>query len=299
MNLLLFDLKLLRKFKPQTMYLGDHTALATTRLGNKIYLDTRDISLTPHLLMQGAWENPLARVMIANFRPGGVMLDAGANVGYHTLLMAHIGGLSARFIAVEANPRLAELVRRTLAVNGIFERSSIHAVALGPKSGEVELRIWNSYLGSSSLISTDESAEYYGDKLIRLTVPMKTLDELTGGQPLSSAKIDCEGAEPGIIAGGSATLRASNNLMMVIEYSPAMYGPGDAATMLDALTGHGFKFSRIQRDGDLVPVTRDNLLNAPEQLDLMVYRDIEPVSAKRAGFAGPVIRVLNSWRNGG
>src|SRR5437016_205090 len=39
--------------QPQT-YLGDHTLLMQTIFGHTMYLDSRDISLTPHLLRQVA-----------------------------------------------------------------------------------------------------------------------------------------------------------------------------------------------------------------------------------------------------
>jgi FkbM family methyltransferase len=300
MRLRNFDMSLLRKFQPRSAYLGDHTALALTRLNHKIYVDTRDISITPHILMHGAWENWLARVMVANFRPAGLMLDAGANVGYHTLLMAEIGGPAATIIAVEANPDLAELIRRTVAVNGFFERVEVHAVALGDKPGMVELKIYDQYKGSSSLVATDEAAAHFGDRLKVVPVPMKTLDELTAGRPLSCAKIDCEGAEPLILAGARETLARSAEIKMVLEFSPAMYAPGAAAAMLDIFEANRFLLHRVRVSGALEPVSRDALLNTHEQMDLMISRGAAPISAERkgTGLVAPFIRAYRSWRDG-
>lgn len=301
MNLRLFDMQLLRQFRPRIAYLGDHTALASTRLGHKIYVDTRDISLAPHVLLDGAWENWLARVMIANFPKGGVMLDAGANIGYHTLLMAEIAGPSGCVHAVEANPRLASLVERTLSINGFRERAPVHGVALGPESGEVELKIFQKYLGSSSLVATDEAAAHFGDSLTRVTVPMKTVDELLAGRPLNAAKIDCEGAEPGILFGARETLARSNDLVMVMEYSPAMYpSDGTVPKMIDLLLDQKFQAYAISHGGGFSPMTRDALLNYSGQMDVMLAKGRAPVSAERTGtgLVAPFIRLFKRLRGG-
>jgi FkbM family methyltransferase len=44
----------------------------------------------------------------------------GANVGYFTLLGGRLVGSSGRVVAVEAHPRLAELLHRNVVINGLY-----------------------------------------------------------------------------------------------------------------------------------------------------------------------------------
>src|SRR5258708_38672807 len=71
--------------QPQT-YLGDHTLLTRTIFGHAIYLDSRDLSLTPHLFLQGYWEPEVTRFFLRIVKPRMHVVEVGANVGYYTLL---------------------------------------------------------------------------------------------------------------------------------------------------------------------------------------------------------------------
>jgi hypothetical protein len=89
--------------QPQT-YLGDHTLLMQTIFGHTMYLDSRDISLTPHLLRQGCWEPDVTRFFLRIVKPGMRVVEVGANVGYYTLLACSLVGPTGRVTAFEANP---------------------------------------------------------------------------------------------------------------------------------------------------------------------------------------------------
>ncbi len=40
----------------QTIYLGDHEALTRLHTGHRIYVDTRDVGICSHLILEGRWE---------------------------------------------------------------------------------------------------------------------------------------------------------------------------------------------------------------------------------------------------
>src|SRR5579871_4793090 len=67
-------------------YLGDHTLLIQTVFGHVMYVDSRDLSLTPHLFRQGYWELDVTRFFLGVVKPGMRVVEVGANVGYYTLL---------------------------------------------------------------------------------------------------------------------------------------------------------------------------------------------------------------------
>ena len=67
----------------QTIYLGDHEALTRLHTGHRIYVDTRDIGIASHLMLEGRWEPWIEQVLIPAIKPGMRFLDVGANFGYY------------------------------------------------------------------------------------------------------------------------------------------------------------------------------------------------------------------------
>jgi hypothetical protein len=58
--------------------------------GHKLFVDTRDVSITPHLLLDGLWEPWVTTVIRRIVRPGLRVFDIGADCGYYAVLMADL-----------------------------------------------------------------------------------------------------------------------------------------------------------------------------------------------------------------
>lgn len=143
----------LRDRKPggQSAYLGDHTAICRTVFGQKIYIDTRDISLAPHLAMDGIWEMWITEAMSRLLRPGMACVDLGTNFGWYSLLMADRIGPKGHLIGADANSRMVDLCRKSMSVNGFLDRSEIRHAAITDRMGDVTFSALESYMGSGSL----------------------------------------------------------------------------------------------------------------------------------------------------
>lgn len=72
-----------------------------------------------HVTLFGTYEPEIRDIFRAVLPAGGVALDIGANVGWHTLLMASLVGTSGRILAVEANPAMRQLLNDNLQLNRI------------------------------------------------------------------------------------------------------------------------------------------------------------------------------------
>ena len=255
----------------QPAYLGDHTAICRTVFGHKIYIDTRDISLAPHLVMDGIWEMWITEAMSRLLRPGMVCVDLGANFGWYSLLMADRIGPKGNLIGADANSRMVELCRKSMSVNGFLDRSEIHHTAITDRIDDVTFSAFESYMGSGSLKDMGDTALQFHDRAQTMTVPGQTLDALTKGRAVNFMKIDCEGAEPGIIRGGAETLK-SPDLQIFMEYAPGFYAPGEAAEMIDKLADAGFSFFLIDTQSRFEPMSRDALLNVVGLSELHLRR---------------------------
>jgi Methyltransferase FkbM domain len=214
------------------VYFGDHTALVATRWGAKMLVDTHDAMVSPWLVLDGLWESHVTEWLQRSLTPGQVFVDVGANIGYFTLLGGLLVGPEGRCVAVEAHPRLAELLQRNVIINGLHGHvTTWHRARLG---------------------DTEEIVE----------VQAVTLDDLLVDLPrIDIMKVDVEGAEVHVFTGLARTLEANPGITIMFEWSPAQISDvGDEpAALVDLLVGHGFAF-RLLED-DLRPIDRAGLLD--------------------------------------
>src|SRR5262249_40656178 len=98
-------------------YVGEQTILTQTVFGHLLHLDARDPSMLPSLVARGYWEPSVTRALLRLLRPGLRVVEVGANVGWYSLLFAWRVVPGGSVTAFEANPRMVELLRRTLAAN--------------------------------------------------------------------------------------------------------------------------------------------------------------------------------------
>lgn len=202
-----------------SIYLGEHMLLCKVLTKYKMYVDSRDVGVVPHLLMDGFWEVWVTKFIASMVQPGDVCIDAGANFGYYSLLMAELAGPEGRVLAVEPYSKLCQLLRFTSCLTGYpFQ---VVEKALSDRAGEVVLAVPRDFWGGATI----RSAKVH-DHIMEERVPMLTLDELVQQEGLSKVdfiKMDCEGVEPMILSGMDKTLARNPQLKMVMEYSPFMY----------------------------------------------------------------------------
>jgi FkbM family methyltransferase len=242
-------------------YLGGHRAVARTHRGHKIFLDTRDIGMTPHLALDGSWEPEVEAVLVRLLRPGQQVAEVGANMGYHTLAVAEAIGPDGRLHSFEANPEVLPLLRATLAVNGLTRRVILHPEAALDAAGTVEFSSDPDHIGSGHLAFPGEAGNYSR----KVTVPAVTLDAaLADAPPLDLLRMDAEGSEPQVLRGAEALLRRSPRLRIVTEWSPRMMAPRcDLGALVAWLGELGFRFWSITPTARLEAVTAEALPRLP------------------------------------
>ncbi len=201
------------------VFIGNDTILCKVLARYKMYVDSKDMGITPHLVMDGYWESWLSQLMSQVIKPGFTCLDIGANFGYFSILMSELAGITGRTIAVEPNPRIADLLRATRFVNG--GKFEVIEKALSDKKGEAILTINDGELGGGTIKpNTLEPGRS------QVKVPMVTVDELVSERNIGKVdlvKIDVEGVEPQVFRGMEQTLAANPDIQVMIEYSPSIY----------------------------------------------------------------------------
>jgi FkbM family methyltransferase len=248
--------------QPQT-YLGDHTLLLRTVFGHAMYADSRDLSLAPHLFLQGYWEPDLTRFFLHLVKPRMRIVEVGANVGYYTLLACSLVGPEGRVIAFEANPAAATLARRSLSVNGFLSRARIVVMAVTDAPGTATLHRLEHRQGDSGLFDfSDNQLAFPDDRVTKLEVPATSLDSfLEKDEPIDLIRMDVEGAEPLVFDGMRGILERRPHLKILLEFFPdAIRRSGrDPAVFLGSITAMGFRIQTVGAGGRLQQPSMDVL----------------------------------------
>lgn len=140
---------------------------------------------------------------------GSLVIDAGANLGNHTLFFA--GVMNARVISVEPQKNLATLIRNSMALNGLEEQVTVYDCALGGAPGEAVLQVrseTNAGMTTTGPAGPDDPAEK--------RVPVRTLDTLVSEEEdVSLLKIDVEGGEVAVLQGAARLLERARPVLCV------------------------------------------------------------------------------------
>lgn len=260
------------------MYLGDYRAVAKTVFGQKIFVDTRDVSIAPHLLLDGMWEEWITSA-IGPLMRGSLFVDVGANFGWYSLLAAKSN--ARKIVSVEPNDRLFSLLSQTMSVNGIKSKLLSNIVSDYYKENVPQLLAYDfSNLGGGS-VSTGASSmsTLERGKETHQLVSVRTLDEILSEvyseEPqLNSAllllKIDVEGFEPRVVLGGKSAIEQHRTVAFV-EYHADPNRSGKLLDMLEFFEQTGFTMSHVLKNAEFATITREGLGALPDA-EMLCFR---------------------------
>jgi FkbM family methyltransferase len=189
----------------------------------------------------------LLRLASEVVRPGDTVWDIGANLGLFGFAAAVMAGEEGRVLAVEPDTDLVGLLRRSAA------GATGHApVEILPAAVSDDLSVARFHIArrnrATSHLAGFGTAMAGGVRSTRL-VPTVTLDWLAARFPAPDVlKIDVEGAELAVLAGGAAVLAAAP--VIICEVSAQ-----NTAGVSGLLTEHGYTLYDGDRgQGERVPV---------------------------------------------
>jgi FkbM family methyltransferase len=149
-------------------------------------------------------------------KPEDIFLDIGANIGYFTLLAATVVGPAGRVIAFEPNPANCELIRMSVAANGV-SNVALHSYAVADVVQTFPLDVGGT--NTNGMLITDGAMADDPDTLMVQTVVLD--DFLTAPGRLDVVKLDIEGAEPRALK-GMARLIETYRPQLLLEFAPTL-----------------------------------------------------------------------------
>jgi FkbM family methyltransferase len=183
--------------------------------------DTFDADLSSALEWQlwafGSWEKHFAELFSYLVGAGDRCIDAGANVGVHTIRLARLVGRDGEVIAFEPDPEVVQRTRRNVSLNDLANVRVLDAAA-SDRDGEMRLfrpNPWDTNRARASL------THYRYLTGVSATVPVTTIDAACAGAAVALIKIDVEGHEAAVVRGAAETI-SKHAPAIVFEYAPQL-----------------------------------------------------------------------------
>jgi len=202
----------------------------------KVFGADLELDLTNHVdctIFMGCYEPLNTRLFKRILRPGGTVVDVGANIGYFSLLAAKLVGNAGKVIAVEAHPRNFEVLSAAVQRNGLKQVVPVN-IGLSDENGSAQIIMADQNDFANRTASMVPQAGLSGP-----TVPVRRLDNCISGwniDVIDLLKIDVDGFETKIVRGAAELLSSGHVRNVIIELDDHwLSASGSSAEELTAL----------------------------------------------------------------
>lgn len=220
-------------------------------LGHRMWLDPTD---SLELSVRGIYGPFETEVLAREIKAGDVVVDIGANIGYHTLLFARGVGKAGKVYAFEPVPENFSILEKNVALNGygnvervpkaVSDVTGVQTLYLCESSSGMH-QIFDAHAGRNTIeVETVRLDDYFSDYNGRIDF----------------IKMDIEGAEGKAVQGMLHVLSTHKTSKLSTEFYPkALQDAGtDPELYLKQLQGMGFHLYEIneqQRRLDKVDIS--------------------------------------------
>lgn len=229
-------------------------------------------------MLTGTYEVEEINLMRQFLRPGQVIVDVGAHVGYLTRFFGRATGPRGKVYAFEPNPRIFPLLTGNVAH---LKQVSAFNLGLSSNSGDMTLFLAGNSHSVASFTKTYPATHlaFHGNSEVD---PVHTRvvagDEFLSGAGIEHVdliKIDVEGWELNVLSGLEKTIAASTDVTIFCEFNPAAQecAGRDRNELLDWLLDRQFALS-YPHDGKLRTLERASLGHFAETLGSKGYTTI-------------------------
>jgi FkbM family methyltransferase len=186
-----------------------------------MFVFAHDAYISRSLAVYGEFSGGETELFRQLLRPGYLAVEAGANIGAHSLAIARAVS-PGRLICFEPQPRVAQLLSGNLALNNI-QNATVHTAGLSDQAGWAYVPLLKfskmENVGSVHLRDAPEASPF---EMTR--APVTTLDEWELPS-LNFLKLDTEGHESRILNGARATIKRCRPIIYFENDRAAHQGP--------------------------------------------------------------------------
>ncbi|TAD88201.1 MAG: FkbM family methyltransferase [Alphaproteobacteria bacterium] len=219
--------------------LGQAKRVRYADMSFSLFLFRHDI-LSNRILAGGGWEQGISEYLAQVVRPGDLVIDIGANIGWHTIAAAVRVGPTGRVIAFEPEPVAFRLLVDSVRENGL---TWVEASPMAIGAAEEVVSLHRPYVAGNAQHSIVDQG-LSGDTVTIAVAPLTAFSDQIDRR-IRLLKMDIEGAEVQALIGMEPILSGPYAPeVMIIEFSPRLLAlAGAGPEWFDALTtrfGYGY-----------------------------------------------------------
>jgi FkbM family methyltransferase len=219
----------------------------------------------------GTAERDIQKFLQLWLRPGMIVYDVGANVGFVTIIAAQLVGETGRVCAFEPVSALADQALRNAELNH-FRQVSVYRAALSDQDGTAPFEL-SANLTMGKLVEREAGQVAYQSGL---WVKRNRLDTMIATESLPDPdliKIDVEGGEAAVLDGAVEVLRCARPVLLIELHgtNEAVAGRLERMGFSRSVLGSGVSIKNEPPDATLiaVPEERGFVLNQLSALGLV------------------------------
>jgi FkbM family methyltransferase len=224
-------------------------ATVNSAYGTKFRLTFPEDHGWEYLYTLGKIETGTSRLCKRILRPGDVVFDIGANIGWYTCLFAKYVTCAGKVHAFEPVPWIFEKLRVNCALNGLTDTGSVflNKLAIGENEGKMNLFTFKDLPHGETSAKIRDNLTVTSSVLVDVNSLDNYLRKIDN-PIVSLVKVDIEGSEWSLLDGAKQFLNCRTPPMWIFEINfetAAAFGwsPYD---LLDRLQNIGFRFFRIE-----------------------------------------------------
>jgi FkbM family methyltransferase len=170
---------------------------------------------------EGSFEPETAKLFSETVKPGMVVLDIGAYLGYYSLLAARQVGLAGKVYAFEPDPLNYHWLEHNIHINGYANIIAVRK-AVSNQSCLMHLYRHPDDPSMSSLLARHGCER-------GVTVEGTSLDEFLDEKRVDVVKLDIEGMEIQALRGMKGIIERSHTLTLFVELNPLALSEGGSS----------------------------------------------------------------------
>lgn len=188
-----------------------------TSEGFDLWIHPDDEILSRSIVYDKIWEPETTKLIKNIIHKGDIGIDLGANIGYFTILMANLVGMSGKIFSFEPDPQNFDILQKNIKQNqlkNVIPKQS----AIGDIDGKIKLYLSNTNAGWHKVFPT-QFVDYEVSKK-NIDVDICSLDKLFANKKIDLIKMDVEGYEWNTIQGGKQILEENYDIKLIFEFFP-------------------------------------------------------------------------------
>ncbi len=234
---------------------------------HEMYLDNKD---SLNLAWYRIYDPFETHLMTSLIKPGDVVADLGANIGYYTLIFSKLVGNNGKIFAFEPGSSNFNILIKNIKINGyskivVTEKKAISNI----DDKEIILYLDDDNHGMNRIYKANDLVnEKYKQEVVK-TIRLDTYFENNYDcQKIDFIKMDLEGSEYGALTGMQNISRnpLNKNLKMLVEFHPTSiieYGK-EPKQVLELLYSYNFDIwdlDKIKKNKTKISLNNESILN--------------------------------------